>query len=153
MSKELSEMNGPELVAAYNSMLPAGGTHVKKFSSLKAGIRRCQELMVKNGSTVIPEDGTPKAKTKTARRKKASAARVTNRQKLKDALTAPVGKKRTREELCQALYGSSNKKYFGALNMVLKGLKVEIDKKTYPFILTRIKEDDDSICYQLAKTE
>jgi hypothetical protein len=133
--KELSEMAGSELVAEFNARaLVRGQPPVKRFADRKTAIRRIQALDV-----TIPSQPAQRINGVVA---DFGVAPSSNRAKLLEALFANLGKQVPLEDLTQAVYGSTDKKYRSALNMVVTGLLALIKKKSLNFAIVKQKKEN-----------
>ena len=151
--KTPEEMNGTELVAAYNVLAPrVGEKPVAKFSDLKTGVRRLKELQGKSkqsatATTKKEEKAAPKNDTHERMLFDFDVRKGTNREKVLNKLWENKGKPVNRKELLKAVYGNQSEENVGALNMVFKGLLDKLNKSKLPYTITKAKTEDKEITY------
>lgn len=148
--KQISEMNGSELVAEYNRLaIAAGQKPVKRFADRKSAVRRIALL---NGAAPKKEE----KKEKKAKEEKRSKIGVefnvrsgTNREKLLEVLNANLKKQVTMRELLKSVYGSTAEDKQGAIHMVKNGLKAMIDNGKLPYKVVRGKDEKKETTFGL----
>lgn len=152
MTKAVSEMNGPELVAEFNRLASTNGQKpVKRFATRKAALKRIVAL--KKEPTV--KGKAPKAK-KAPKEDKRSKIGVefnvragTNREKLLDALYDSYKKPITKRDLMKAVYGNVADENKAAVQMVMNGLYYMIDKGKLPYKIMKQKNEQKEITFGL----
>lgn len=166
---EYDNMNGPELVRAYNEMAnsEAGralSTHpISKFTDLETGRRRCEALAsnirarlagleaadnqeATDATEEVPvEGGSIFVEFKTNTKK--------NRGKLLKVMSERMNQPTYVNDLVQAVYGTKTEgANVGALKMVMRGLQASIERGL-PYEIVR-KKDENGVSYGLYnKTE
>jgi hypothetical protein len=133
MTKAVSEMTGPELVAEFNRLSPKP---IKRFASRKDALKRIAALK--------PSGNSKKKKaTKEDKRSKIgvefNVRNGTIREKLLEALHSSYKKPVTKRDLLKSVYGSASEDNKGAIQMVMKGLNVMIVKGKLPYKIVKEK--------------
>jgi hypothetical protein len=145
MTKAVSEMSGPELVAEYNR-LSNGAKPVKRFASRKVAMKKIAELK-KQPST------KKEAKKKEDKRSKIgiefNVRAGTNREKLLETLHSNFKKPVTKRDILKSVYGSASDENKGAVQMVMKGLYFMIDKGKLPYKIVRDRNEQKETTFGL----
>ena len=146
MTKAVSEMNGPELVAEFNRLASTNGQKpVKRFATRKVALKK--EPTVKGKA---PKDKkVPKEDKRSKIGVEFNVRAGTNREKLLDALYDSYKKPITKRDLMKAVYGNVADENKAAVQMVMNGLYYMIDKGKLPYKIMKQKNEQKEITFGL----
>ena len=146
MTKVLSEMTGPELVAEHNRLAASNGAKpVKRFATRKAALKRIAEMKPAKGkkAKALKEDKRSKIG------QEFNVRAGTHREKLLDALHGNFKKVMTKRDLMKAVYGNVSDENKSAVQMVMNGLYFMIDKYKLPYKIMKQKNEQKEITFGL----